>query len=265
MSSAKFATVTFEDEGALARVVFDGGRGNVLDRTLLHAIGDALDEAAAPDVRAILIEGAGDHFSFGASVEDHRPEKCRDFLHAFHAFFRRLVERPIVRIAVVRGQCLGGGLELALGCQRIVASPSARLGQPEVKLAVFAPIASLLLPPRIGQPAADDLLLTGRSVSASEALAMRLVDQVADDPLDAAREWARANLTSLSASSLRFAARAAWTASTASLLTRLDEVERIYLDELMQTPDAVEGIVAFLEKRTPSYAGPAAQLASVTR
>jgi len=163
--------LAFEEGGALARVVFDGGKGNVIDRPLLRDLARALREAEASHAKAVLIEGAGDHFSFGASVEEHRPAKVRDFLREFHTFFRELIERPLPRIAVVRGQCLGGGLELALACQKIFAARGAKLGQPEIKLAVFAPVASLLLPQRVGQPAVDDLLLTGRSVAAEEALA----------------------------------------------------------------------------------------------
>lgn len=241
--------VTPESDGAIQRVVFQAGKGNVLDRPLLRELAGALRDAASSGAKALLLEGAGDHFSFGASVDEHRPEKVRAFLAEFHAFFRELIGTPVPRLAVVRGQCLGGGLELALACHRIFAAPSAKLGQPEIKLAVFAPVASLLLPLRVGQPAADDLLLTGRSVGAGEALALRLVDEVADDPLAAARAWATRHLVPLSASSLRFAARAAWTHAAALVSRHLAEVEKLYLDELMATPDAVAGITSFLENR----------------
>ncbi|MBM4015139.1 MAG: cyclohexa-1,5-dienecarbonyl-CoA hydratase [Planctomycetes bacterium] len=257
------ARFTLEESGALARIVVDGGKGNVFDRPLIAALSQSLREAAAtPTARAVVIEGAGDHWSFGASVEDHRPAKMRPFLAEFHALIRQLMTLDLPRIAVVRGQCLGGGLEIALACQRIVASPSARLGQPEIKLAVFAPVASLLLPSRVGQPVADDLLLTGRSIAADEALRLRLVDEVAADPLEAARAWVRTSLAPLSASSLRFAARAAATLTRHDFLARLDEIERLYVDELMATPDAVEGIAAFLERRPARWA--AATLSGAT-
>jgi cyclohexa-1,5-dienecarbonyl-CoA hydratase len=149
------ATVTFEEGGALAHVVFDGGKGNILDRALLQSLRTVLHDVESTPVKAVLIEGAGDHFSFGASVEDHRPEKMRAFLSDFHALFRELLARPVVRLAVIRGQCLGGGLELALACTRLFCTPNARLGQPEIRLAVFAPVASLLLPARVGQSTAD--------------------------------------------------------------------------------------------------------------
>jgi cyclohexa-1,5-dienecarbonyl-CoA hydratase len=247
------AHVSFEEDGALAHVVFDGGKGNILDRPLLQSLRNVLRDVEATPVKAVLIEGAGDHWSFGASVEDHRAEKVRAFLAEFHDLFRELFARPVVRLAVVRGQCLGGGLEFALACTRIFSAPNSRLGQPEIRLAVFAPVASLLLPARVGQATADELLVTGRTLPAEEALKLRLVDEVQDDPLAAARAWAHAHLLPLSASSLRFAAQAARMQLAAAFEAQLGNLERLYLEKLMATPDAVEGITAFLEKRQARY------------
>ena len=247
------AHVTFEEGGALARVVFDGGKGNVLDRELLASLRALLREVEATPVKAVVLEGAGDHFSFGASVEEHRPAKVRAFLSDFHALFRELLARPVVRLAVIRGQCLGGGLELALACTRLFAAPTARLGQPEIRLAVFAPVASLLLPARVGQATADELLVTGRTLPAEEALKLRLVDEVADDPLAAARRFVHACLLPLSTTSLRFAAQAARAQLAAAFDAQLASLERLYLERLMATPDAVEGIAAFLEKRQARF------------
>jgi cyclohexa-1,5-dienecarbonyl-CoA hydratase len=153
----------------------------------------------------------------------------------------------------VRGQCLGGGLELAAFCHRVFAAPDATLGQPEVKLGVFAPVASLVLPLRIGQAAADDLLLTGRTVGGEEALALGLVDELAEDPAGAARAWHRARLRPLSAVALAFAARASRHQLDGALGEGLAHLERLYLEELMATRDAREGIEAFLERRSPTW------------
>jgi cyclohexa-1,5-dienecarbonyl-CoA hydratase len=251
--SPAVAHVSFEEGGALARVVFDGGKGNILDRSLLHSLRTLLREVEATPVKAVVLEGSGDHWSFGASVEEHRPEKVRAFLTDFHDLFRELLARPVVRLAAIRGQCLGGGLELALACTRLFCAPAARLGQPEIRLAVFAPVASLLLPARVGQATADELLVTGRTLPAEEALRLRLVDEVADDPLAAARAWARSHLLPLSATSLRFAAQAARAQLAASFEAQIAALERLYLDQLMATPDAVEGITAFLEKRPANH------------
>jgi cyclohexa-1,5-dienecarbonyl-CoA hydratase len=164
-----------------------------------------------------------------------------------------MLESALPTVAVVRGQCLGGGLELASFCTRVFAAPDAKLGQPEIKLGVVAPMASFWLPERIGRGAAEELLLTGRSVSAGEARALRLVDELADDPAAAALSWARTHLLPLSASSLRAAQRFARAALARRFEQELAWAERAYRDQLMTTADAHEGLRAFLEKRTPRW------------
>jgi cyclohexa-1,5-dienecarbonyl-CoA hydratase len=156
-------------------------------------------------------------------------------------------------LAAVRGQCLGGGLELASFCHRVFAAPDARLGQPEIVLGVFAPVASLMLPERIGRANAEDLCLTGRIVDASEAKQMGLVDVVAEEPEKAALEYARTHLLPRSASSLRHAVRALRLPLSRRLEGELARLERLYLEDLMGTQDAAEGIQAFLEKRAPVW------------
>jgi cyclohexa-1,5-dienecarbonyl-CoA hydratase len=157
-------------------------------------------------------------------------------------------------LAAVRGRCLGGGLELACFCHRVFAHPGAVFAQPEVSLGVFAPAASAFLPERIGRAAAEDLLLSGRAVAADEALAMGLVDEVAEDPTAAALAWARRHLLPKSASSLRHATAAARHGLARRFLADLRDLERTYLDDLGATHDGVEGLRAFLEKRPPRWA-----------
>jgi cyclohexa-1,5-dienecarbonyl-CoA hydratase len=153
----------------------------------------------------------------------------------------------------VRGQCLGGGLEVVLAGHLIFAAPGSMLGQPEIKLAVFAPAASCLLPPRIGQSRAEDLLFSGRSVDAEEALRIGLVDEIAEDPAQAALAYFEKHLAPLSASSLRFAVRAARAESLDLVKSKLAAVEKLYLEELMATDDAVEGLTAFIDKRPAQW------------
>lgn len=241
-----------EEDGGLLRLVLARPKGNVLDRAMIDALRAEVRDAD-PATRSILIEGEGRHFSFGASVEEHRADLVGDMLPAFHALFRDLLGAGKVLLAAVRGQCLGGGLELAAACHRVFAAPDATLGQPEVKLGVFAPIASLVLPLRLGQGRADDLLLTGRSVSAEEALGLGLVDELAPDPTEAARAWHRVHLAPLSAAGLRRAALAARQLMRRALDDDLPRLERLYLDDLMSTLDAREGIEAFLQRRPPAW------------
>jgi cyclohexa-1,5-dienecarbonyl-CoA hydratase len=217
---------------------------------LRRAVGRARE---ARETKAVCLEAEGPHFSYGASVEEHLPGREAAMLAAFHGLLREILDASLVVTAAIRGACLGGGLELAGLCQRVFASPGARLGQPEVSLGVLAPAASVVLPERIGRARAEDLLLTGRTVDAEEALRIGLVDEVAEDPEGAALSWVRTHLLPKSASSLRFAVRAARAGLAERLGRDLPSIERLYLDGLMNTADAVEGLQAFLQKRPPRW------------
>lgn len=240
--------------GAVLHLVLARPKANILDAQMVAELRAAVADARRePRLRAVLIEGEGAHFSYGASVEEHLPARVASMLKGFHGLFRDLISLGRPLLAAVRGQCLGGGLELAAFCQRVHAAPSARLGQPEIQLGVFAPMASLILPRRIGQPAADDLLLSGRSVEASEALALRLVDAVAEDPRADALAWIRTHLLPKSAASLALATQAARHEFDGALLEHIDRLEGLYLDRLMALADPVEGLTAFIERRPAAW------------
>lgn len=241
-------------DGSVLRLLLDSPPGNILDIATIRALRAALQaESGNRHLKAIVLEGAGAHFSYGASVEEHRPGKVDVLLSAFHGLFRDLAAVDRVLVAVVRGQCLGGGMELACFCQRVFASPEARFAQPEIRLGVFAPAASLILPRRAGQAAADEACLTGRPFTAAEALQVGFADALDPDPWRAALDWLDEHILTKSAAALGHAVRAARLEWNRAFLERLGEAERIYLDELMKTRDAVEGIEAFLEKRPPSW------------
>jgi cyclohexa-1,5-dienecarbonyl-CoA hydratase len=241
--------------GAFWRVVLGGSKGNIFDGQLTTSAADVFRDAArASQLKAMILEGDGAHFSFGASVQEHLPDQVSGMLERFHRMLFALLDSHVVALAAVTGRCLGGGLELATICDRVFASRTASLGQPEIALGVFAPAASVALAHRIGHARAVDLCLTGRTVGATEALAIGLVDEVVEDrPAEAALAWARTHLAARSAASLRLATRAVRARLVNALRTELPEIERLYLDELMQTSDAVEGLRAFLEKREPRW------------
>lgn len=237
-------------DGRLLRLRLARPKANVLDAAMVGALDEALQRmATGPALAGILIDHEGPHFSFGASVEEHLPGRCAAMLKGFHALIVRLAGAPVPVLTAVRGQCLGGGLEVALAGHFIVAAPDAGLGQPEIVLGVFAPAASVLLPQRVGQARAEDLLFSGRTVNADEARAIGLVDAVADDPEAAALAWFDRHLAPKSASSLRHAVAAARSAPTRDLAARLEELEELYLSRLMATRDAAEGLEAFIAKR----------------
>lgn len=239
---------------ALWRVSLNSPKGNVLDSAMTAELTAVFTEAAKePKLKAVLLSAEGEHFCFGASVEEHRAEQVGAMLAGFHGLFGAMAAAGVPVIAAVRGRCLGGGLELAAFCQRVFAHPEAKFGQPEIALGVFAPVGSAILADRVGRGAADDLLLTGRVVDAGEALAMGLVDEVNETPETAAMNWVEEHLLPRSASSLRFATRAARLEFMRRFDRDIKELERTYLEELMVTQDANEGIASFLEKRKPKW------------
>jgi cyclohexa-1,5-dienecarbonyl-CoA hydratase len=243
----------FIHQERVARITLASPKANILDRAMILELDEAVSQCAIRTLNAVVITGEGSHFSFGASVQEHLPDQIAGTLQALHGLLRRLHEVPAPVIAAVRGQCLGGGFELALACDLIVADSTAQFAVPEIKLAVFAPAASVLLPLRVGQALATRLLLTGASIPADEAARSGLVARVAED-LDAEIErWLESDFLPRSPSSLQFACRAARMSLRRAFAEDLTELERLYLSELMTTPDAEEGIRAFLEKRAPQW------------
>jgi len=246
--------VWLDSEGTILRLRLARPKANIIDAAMIAALSSALEEHAnSSNLMAVLLDAEGPNFSFGASVEEHLPGQCAAMLKKLHALILRMIDYPVPIIAAVQGQCLGGGLEVACAASVIFAGSDAQLGQPEISLAVFAPAASCLLPERVGQAQAEMLLLSGQSVAAKRARQMRLVDKVCDDPAEAALTWIGKNITGKSASSLRIAVTAARHDYVARIKSKLASVEAMYLEDLMQTNDAVEGLNAFLEKRKPVW------------
>jgi cyclohexa-1,5-dienecarbonyl-CoA hydratase len=243
-----------EADGRLLRLRLNRPKANLIDAAMIAALDRAFAaHGNAPLLSAVLIDAEGPHFSFGASVEEHRPAQCAEMLAALHRLVLAMVESPVPVLIAVQGQCLGGALEVALAGHFIFVAPDASLGQPEMKLGVFAPAASCLLPEVVGPMRALDLLLSGRSIGGTEAAAIGLAKEVAPDPVAAALRYFEEHLKPKSASSLRHAVKAARGDYCARVRAKLAAVERSYLDELMQTHDAVEGIEAFIAKRAVQW------------
>ena len=241
-------------DGTLLRLRLNRPKANIVDAAMIAALDTALEtHQDNRDLLAVLIEAEGPHFSFGASVEEHLPDRCAEMLKSLHALVCRMLEFPVPVLVAVRGQCLGGGLEVAMAGHMIYAAPTANLGQPEMMLGVFAPAASCLMPDRVGQANAEDLLYSGRAVSGEDAFSMGLVDVIDEDPEAAAITYIETHLKPKSASSLRMAVKAARAGYCRRVIARLEEVEDLYLDDLMSTRDAVEGLEAFVAKRPAQW------------
>jgi len=242
------------DGGAIWRAVLATPKANILDMEKCEVLSEIFQEAgSAKSLKAVIVDADGPHFSFGASVQEHLPEQIQAMLGGFHQLFYDILDARVPTMASVRGQCLGGAMELAIFCNRLFASPDANFGQPEIVLGVVAPVASVMLADRVGRGQAEDLLISGRSLRAEVAQSIGLVDELADDPGQAALDYAREHLLPKSASSLRHAVAAARGGFEGRFRSELAEVERLFTEELIHTPDALEGLNAFLEKRKPAW------------
>ncbi len=241
----------------VARIILDDSKGNILDHIMMEELQQVLDSFREnSNLKLITIEGAGKHFSFGASVEEHQKEYVAAMLHSFHNIFYTVRDLSIPTLAKVWGQCIGGGMELALTCNFLFAESSAKLSQPEISLGVFPPPASILLPLKIGYARAEELLITGRAITAEEGKQKGFINEVYEDrdALEAALYvWIRKYILPKSASSLRFSVKAARVKFNHIIGNFLPTLEQMYVRGLMETNDANEGIASFLEKRKPVW------------
>lgn len=246
--------IWFEAEGRLLRLRLNRPKANLVDAAMIAALDAALARNSGNgQLSAVILDAEGPHFSFGASVEEHLPGQCAAMLAGLHSLVLHMIESPVPLLVVVRGQCLGGGLEVALAGHLMFVAPDAALGQPEMKLGVFAPAASCLLPELIGPARSLDLLMSGRSITGIEAAAMGIAHEAAADPEHAALAYFEKHLKPKSASSLRYAVKAARLDYIMRVKEKIRAVERLYLDELMTTHDAVAGLEAFIAKGSPQW------------
>jgi cyclohexa-1,5-dienecarbonyl-CoA hydratase len=248
--------VRFNSDRTRAGFTLSDSKGNIITADVIAALRAGIESAGQnPHLKLITIEGEGKDFSFGASVPEHTREHIGHVLPAMHALIDDLLEAPAVTAAVVRGRCLGGGFEIALGCDLIFAADDAVFGLPEIALGVFPPAGSALLPARVGLARATRAILTGESRPATEWHAAGLVELIAPaSRLEGEVErWFAQHLAPRSAAALRHAASAARAGLVAHVRATLPQLERLYLQDLMGTHDAPEGIAAFLEKRKPVW------------
>lgn len=246
--------IEFSSDERAYRISLNDPPLHILDISLLEELRDAIGRAGN-DRHCLIISATGEKaFSAGASVHDHRADRVATMLERFHDCFRALEQLELVTVALVRGVALGGGCELALACDFVLASDRARFGQPEINLGVFPPVAAYQLsrqvPPRQGL----EILLTGDPVDAVTAEKIGLVNAVfpAHEFDEQAARWLE-RIFRQSASSIRMAKKAFRMAQRSDFAQRLASVERFYLDELMKTADANEGLNAFIEKRKPVW------------
>ena len=246
--------VTFSSQSGVAYLTLNHPPVNVIHIALLRELEATLaDIAQREEVRVLVLQAAGKLFSAGVDIADHTDEKVGEMIPLFNRVCQALAEFPRPTIAAVQGHALGGGCELVICCDLVVMAETAKIGQPEIQLASFAPIAAVRLPYLVGYRAAADLMFSGRNLPASEACTIGLINVVV--PADEVAGWAKSQadqLASLSMPALTLA-KQALNLGYGNWARDMQTVERLYLNELMSSVDAHEGLAAFLEKRKPVW------------
>lgn len=252
-----FSRLSLGFEPPLARVLLRNPPLNVINIPMMKELVAVLSEIESqPEISVIVLRGEGRAFSAGVDVAAHTPDKVEAMLANFHAVIRGLIATKKVTIAAVHGNCLGGGAELAMVCDVVYTTRSAKWGFPEIKLGCFPPVACTALAALVGQKRAAELILTGRTISGSEAAEIGLANRaVADEDLDSGIGSVAAELSALSPAALSITKRANYAWDAMHFDKGLARAEKIYFEELMETTDAHEGIQAFMEKREPKWTG----------
>ena len=257
MDEHRYRHLRLEHSGSVRRVCLSRPPLNVLHIEMLEELDEALGRIAGdPSASVLLLTGEGRAFCAGVDVADHTEDRVASMINVLHSALVRLTSLELPVVAALNGAALGGGLELALACDIVLARAGARLGQPEIRLGVFPPYAAAVLPRLVGRATALDLCLTGRTLDADEGFRLGLVQRVfPEDTFDEDVEQFVSTRTSMSTPVLRLAKRAVVEGLDAPLGEALHAAERVYLDDLMKLDDAREGLMAFLEKRPPSWKG----------
>jgi len=244
------------EDATVFRILIDRPKGNILTIELIRELSHLISEAEGPRLRLIVLQGAGGHFSYGTSIEQHREQEAPDLLASFHRLVRQLAACPTPVAALVEGNCFGGGFELVLCCHFVFAQSNARFACPEIKLGVFPPVLAAIGAMRLGGPVAERMLLAGTSLDAVQAHHAGLITEILPDgrnPEEALMEWYRRHLRPLSAFALKQASRAGRAALIEALGEPLARIERLYISTMLSSHDGKEGIEAFLARRDPVW------------
>ena len=245
--------VEFKD--GLGTITLNRPPVNVLNIAMMEEINEVLATwQGKKDLKVVLFNAKGKCFSAGVDVGEHMGGLAPKMIGVFHRMFRLMDKLGIPTAASVYGSCLGGGCELAVFCDIVVSSDDAKFGQPEIQVGVFPPIAAYIMPRIIGRKAAVDLILSGRIISAEEARQMWLVNKVvARTELESTTAEFLKPYLNLSAEVLRKTKKAIMAGLMDELEPSLKLIEDIYLNELMKTADAHEGLTSFMERRKPVW------------
>jgi cyclohexa-1,5-dienecarbonyl-CoA hydratase len=256
VAQKNFQNIIFETKGERAFLTINRPPLNILNIAVMEEMNQALNSLAGnKEVKVLVISGSGEKaFSAGVDIADHTADKAEKMLQVFHDIFRNMLKLDQVTVAALRGLTLGGGCEVALFCDLAIAADNLKIGQPEIKISVIAPVALLILPRLVGIKKASEMLLTGKIIEAAEAEKMGLVNKIV--PLasfDSELESFLQPFSELSLVGVKHSKKGIKLGLETSFLEGLERIEKTYLRELLATEDAHEGLKAFMEKRKPLW------------
>ena len=242
-------------EGAVATLTLDRPPRNVMNIEMLERLNAAiLDLRERTDVKVLVLRGRGETFCGGIDPADHTPDRVSRLLQVFHRIFESMRLLDVIAVAAVDGDAFGGGFELAIGCNLVLASESATFALPQIEMGLFPPLACVVLPRAAPRRKAMEWILTGERISASELQAFGLVNRVfADAEFDERVDEFIRHLTDKSGPVLSLAKRAQTESYYSAYEEALYKAENLYLRELMALEDAAEGVRAVLERRKPKW------------
>lgn len=254
-----YENILYEVKEGIAIITINRPPYNVLDIKTMREMDQALQEVKGrqKELKLLVITQAGDKaFSTGVDVKDHTSDKVDEMIEVFHQIFRIMATLDLPTLAVVNGHALGGGCEVAIFCDMVIASEKSQFGQPEIKLAVYPSMVVAWLYRLIGAKKTFEIILTGDSIDAKEAERIGLINlAVPEDRLAEEVEKFIKRLTDKSSVALKWAKRAVLAGMDVDFEQALQRSETIYKGDLMSTHDAKEGLTAFMEKRKPVWKG----------
>lgn len=251
----EYKTILVSEQELVGKITLNSPPLNILNIEMMKEINHALTDFKKRKLKALIMNANGKAFSAGVDVSDHTKEKVREMIQVFHDIFNNLKNIDAPTVALVQGAALGGGCEIATFCDIVIASEKAKFGQPEVMVGVFPPIAAAIFPKLMWSKKALELMLTGEIIRANDAKDFGLVNQIF--PVEnfevESEKFVNEKIANNSAVVLQLTKKAFLEGATKNYSDAIKKIEDIYLDELMKTKDANEGLAAFLEKRQPRW------------
>jgi cyclohexa-1,5-dienecarbonyl-CoA hydratase len=250
-----YKTIVVEEKDMIGRITFNSPPLNVLNIEMMKEINSALKYFQTKKLKVLILNANGKAFSAGVDVSDHTKEKVKEMIQVFHDIFKNLRKIDAPTVALVNGAALGGGCEVATFCDIVIASEKSKFGQPEIMVGVFPPVAAAIFPKLMWSKKALELMLTGQVLRANEAKELGLVNHIlpVENFEEESEKFIYEKLANNSAVVLQLTKRAFIEGATQNYGEAIKKIEEIYLNELMKTSDANEGLAAFLEKRPPVW------------